>query len=167
MPLCGANQFVNSTNQCQCNHNYLFHNGICTYIYCNSGYFFNSSAGQCQPYCGPYMFVNSNNQCQCYAGFVYDTFGIGCHRQCSTGYRFNYNTGLCEKVVVPPICGPNEFVNASNLCQCLNGYIPDPTGAAGCILQCSPGQTYNYTTQSCQAIVCPAGYQLNTFTNKC
>ena len=113
------------------------------------------------------MFVNSNNQCQCFNGYVYDSFGIGCHKQCPTGYKFNYNTGNCEFIVVPPICGPNQYVNSNNKCQCLTGYIPDPSGASGCIIQCPTGTVYNYTTQSCQAVACQPGYQFNAFTSKC
>ena len=167
VPNCGPNQFVNALDQCQCNHGYIMQGNVCISVNCVSGYFFNSTSLRCEPVCGPFMYVNSQNQCQCLNGYVYDTFGIGCHIVCPAGFKFNYNTGLCEKIIVPPICGPNMFVNSANLCQCLTGYIPDPSGAQGCILQCSPGTVYNYTTASCQAIICPTGYQLDPLTNTC
>ena len=59
-PTCGANMFVNSTNQCQCNIGYVLNpNAVGCHLSCGTGTFYNSTTGTCQTInCPPNLTFN-------------------------------------------------------------------------------------------------------------
>lgn len=58
------------------------------------------------------------------------------------------------------------FVNGSNKCQCLAGYVY-AEGGQYCRLDCTSGYRYNAQAKRCEQIVCPPKYTFNSATQKC
>ena len=78
---------------------------------------------------------------------------------CQSGFTYNAKAFRCE-----PICGSNMFVNSTNQCQCLSGYVLDPT-VTFCHIACTSGFVYNSTSSVCSP-VCAANMFVNS-TNQC
>jgi hypothetical protein len=159
-PICGANMYVNGSNQCQCIPNFvLAANGVGCRQKCPYGFQYSNQDLECQPICGPNMYVNYNNQCQCLPGYVINLNGFGCRQRCPQGFRYNRSALVCS-----PVCNSNMEVNASNLCQCLPGYTYNSNGI-GCRPRCPLGYQYNYTQLACSPI-CAQGMMVNS-NNQC
>ena len=126
---------------------------------------FNLTTRSCQePVClNGKIWDRTQGQCRCQEGFATNASDI-CVTRCTTAEYFNKTTNTCT--LIPPKCGANMFVNASNTCQCLTGYIFEPA-SNDCRLNCPAGTNYDLATQKCITITCPAGQHFNSTTNNC
>ena len=92
------------------------------------------------------MWVNPSNQCECLKGYTLTASGRGCRIVCGEGYQYNVLTKQCE--IIKPTCGVNMYVNTSNLCDCLTGYVLTPDGQS-CRIICENGFKYNAAIAKC------------------